>query len=256
MSVIEDRNYWPYAPWLQPEYRSSIFDSAKSFGNISISKRQKEMAYVMAQWCTQSQGAWALPSEAVDILLGVYSARVLDFDGLMRRGLSVHPVVWGESATGTGGDRNIFVLAESMSGMPQMLAIMPHVASILRRGREIAKPASLKQASKSKSKINLPEVVEIPGWNPAEGTLRLETPYTVGLAGRLQQSGEMGPKFGAIGLQLENPFGVIVASSATPEPLSKSNRIQRDGQGDSNRTSIYGSLAEGGGRSWSATTSN
>ena len=35
----------------------------------------------------------------------------------------------------------------------------------------------------------------------------------------------MGPKFGAIGLQLENPFGVIVASSATPEPLSKSNRI-------------------------------
>ncbi len=225
LSVIEDRNYWPYAPWLQPEYRSSIFDSAKSFGNISISKRQKEMAYVMAQWCTQSQGAWALPTEAVDILLGAYSARILDFDGLIRRGLSVHPEIWGESATGTGGDRNIFVLAESMSGMPQMLAMMPHVASILRRGREIAKPASLKQASKSKSKISLPEVVEIPGWNPADGTLRLETPYTIGLAGRLEQSGEIAPKFGTIGLQFENAFGVIVASSATPEPLSKSNLI-------------------------------
>ena len=225
LGLIEDRNYWPYAPWLQPEYRSAIFDSAKSFGNISSSKRQKEMAYVMAQWCTQSQGAWALPSEAVDILLGAYSARVLDFDGLLRRGLSVHPEAWGESATGTGGDRNIFVLAESLSGMPQMLAMMPHVASILRRGRDLAKPAPVKPVTKSRSKINLPEIVEIPGWNPAEGTLRLETPYTAGLAGRIMPSGELDPKFGPLELESQIPFGVIVASSATQETLSKSSRI-------------------------------
>ena len=47
----------------------------------------------------------------------------------------------------------------------------------------------------------------------------------MGLAGRVQQSGEMGPRFGPVELQLANAFGVIVASSATPEPLSKSKRI-------------------------------
>lgn len=226
LSVVEDRYYWPYAPWSQPAYRSSVFDSARSLASVAVSKRQKNMAYVMAQWCTQSQGAWALPTEAADILMGAWAARQADFDALVRRGLALHPESWGESATGTGGDRNIFLMPESLSGMPQMIALMPHVASILRRDREPgANVAETKPAARGKTKGLAPQTTALPGWNPEEGVLRVATPHTVGLAGSLKETAEAQKKFDDISLEFEGNFGVIVASSATSAPIGKSDRI-------------------------------
>lgn len=226
LGVVEDRYYWQYPPWSQPATRSSIFDSARSLAAVAASKRQKNQAYALAQWCAQSQGAWALPTEAADILLGAWAARQADFDALMRRGLAVFPEVWGESATGTGGDRNIFAMPESLSGMPQMLALMPHVASILRRDRDQpSAPAEPKTSGKAKTKGLPPVVTALPGWNPEAGFLRVATPHTVGLAGALKEADEAQGRFDDITLAFDNPFGVVLASSATVAPISKADRI-------------------------------
>lgn len=225
--LVEDRYYWPIQPWAQPGYRSALFDPTRSFAAVAETKRQPGMAYVLAQWCDQSANAWSLPNEAADVLLGAYAARMVDFDGLLRRGLATHPWIWGANATGTGGDRDIFSLAEALNGMPQVLAMMPHAASLLRRersARETARPAGARVAASPKRKPALP-AREIEGWNSSAGVLRVETPHTVALAGRIGEADGNLTSFGDFRLGFSGEFGVIAVSSASAEPLASSNRL-------------------------------
>jgi hypothetical protein len=227
IDLIEDRYYWPYHPWSQPGYRSALFDPARSFQTVADSKRQPGQAYILGQWCNQSQNAWSLPTEAADVLFGAYSARALNFDGLLRRGLAVHPTSWGANATGTGGDRDIFALPEALNGMPQVLAMMPHAASILRRDRsesETAQPTAKSSAGKTTRKSAIPPR-EIKGWNPAAGYLRVDTPHTVALAGRIGNLPDEMARFGEFRLEFSDDFGVMALSSASPEPVANSKRL-------------------------------
>lgn len=227
IDLVEDRYYWPPQPWSQPGFRSALFDPARSFVAVAESKRNANQAYVMAQWCDQSQNAWSQPNEAADVLLGAYSAYVLDFDGLLRRGLAVHPAKWGSNATGTGGDRDIFNLPESLNGMPQVLAMMPHVASLLRRERSPIEPVRAtapKTAGKSARKSAIPSR-ELKGWNPSTGVLRIDTSHTAGLVGRIGGTDDTLTRFGDFRLEFSDDFGVIVMSSASAEPLASSSRI-------------------------------
>lgn len=227
IDLVEDRYYWPPQPWSQPGFRSALFDSARTFAAVAESKRTAGQAYILAQWCDQSQNAWSQPNEAADVLLGAYSAYALDFDGLLRRGLAVHPVKWGSNATGTGGDRDIFNLPESLNGMPQVLAMMPHAASLLRRERtpnEAGRAAAPKAAGKAARKSAIPSR-DLKGWNPSTGVLRIDTPHTAGLVGRIGSIDESLTRFGDFQLEFTDDFGVIVMSSATAEPLAGSNRL-------------------------------
>ena len=226
LTVIEDRFYWPFQPWAQPEYRSSLFDTTRSMTAAVGSKRKPGQAYVMAQWCSQVPGGWALPTEAADILLGAWAARSLDLDALIRRGLANYPENWGAAATGTGGDRDIFPMPESLSGMPQALAMMPHVASIMRRDRTEATAKATPPATRPSAKTK-PVFGKAPleGWDAVAGLLRINTKHTVGLAGRVGEATTENGRFDGIELALDTPTGVIIASSATSSPIASTNRI-------------------------------
>ncbi|MFM1802978.1 MAG: hypothetical protein RJA81_2330, partial [Planctomycetota bacterium] len=224
LNVIEDRFYWPVQPWAQPDFRGSLFDSSRSVAALIQSKRKPDLAYVIGQWCSQVNGGWALPTEAADILFGAYVARSLDVDALVRRGLALNPQNWGASATGTAGDRDIFTLSESLTGMPQALAMMPHVASLLRRGRPKLPESqtTAKGSSRNRPVFGLPEVA---GWQVADGLVQIQTDHTVGLAGRLEYATASQTSLGPIQVDTDMPVGVVVASSASGEPLSSTKRI-------------------------------
>lgn len=227
LSVIEDRFYWPVQPWSQPGYRGALFDSTRSIAALVTSKRKPDMAYVIGQWCAQMSGGWSLPTESADILFGAYAARTLDVDALIRRGLAQEPQTWGAAATGTSGDRDIFQLSESLSGMPQALAMMPHVSSILRRGRSDASAESSKKTTARTSPRSKPIFGKSPidGWEPADGLLKISTPYTVGLVGRIEFATPDQISFGFARFESSMENGVIVASSATEKTLESTGRM-------------------------------
>ncbi|MFM7319473.1 MAG: hypothetical protein ACKO5E_21205 [bacterium] len=224
LTVIEDRYYWPFQPWAQPEFRSSLFDTTRSLPAVVAAKRKPDKAYVLAQWCSQVPGGWALPSEAPDLILGAWSARSLDLDVLVRRGLANYPEDWGSAATGTGGDRDIFPLAESLGGMPQALAMLPHVASIMRRDRTeaTAKAAPPRPATKNRPVFGKSP---IEGWDAVAGLLKVQTAHTVGLAGHVKDATSENRRFDSMELSLDAQQGVIIASSATSNPIATTERI-------------------------------
>jgi hypothetical protein len=142
-----------------------------------------------------------------------------DWDALVRRGLFIHPQVWGANAAGTGGEEDIFPIPEVVNGIPQVFALWPHAASILLR------------ASRSE-----------PGWDPNSGRLVINTPSTQGLAGWPgdkpvvnfdvhQRHRDLGgrrpraPHRATLAIETDNPYAVIIASSAGPEPIATSKRL-------------------------------
>ena len=63
---------------------------------------------MLGQWCNQSMPAWSFPHEAADQLLGVFTAMNADWDAIVRRGMFIFPLVWGEGPAGTEGARTSF----------------------------------------------------------------------------------------------------------------------------------------------------
>ena len=94
-------------------------------------KRRNDRPYVVGQWCNQTFGAWSTPTEAADFLLGVYTAGVEDWDALVRRGVFLFPINWGEGPVGLVGGEDIFQLPEVINGSPHVYALFPHAASLL-----------------------------------------------------------------------------------------------------------------------------
>ena len=79
------------------------------------------------------------PYEAADQLLAAQTAATEDWDALVRRGVFVHPEVWGSAAPGTGGGEDIYQIPEVANADPQVFALWPHAASLLLRGGDPAK---------------------------------------------------------------------------------------------------------------------
>jgi hypothetical protein len=65
----------------------------------------------------------------------------------------------------------------------------------------------------------------LPGWNPSEGVVRIETPHTVGMAGRIGATPQETGDFGEFRLEFADDFGVIVVSSANAEPIAQAKRL-------------------------------
>ena len=75
------------------------------------------------------------PYEAADVLLAAQTAVHEDWDALVRRGVFLYPVLWGEGPVGTVGVEDIFQIAEVANGSPHVYALWPHAASIMLRGQ-------------------------------------------------------------------------------------------------------------------------
>ena len=223
LDLIDDRIFWAPLPWTAPDMHSMLWGpAARGLAAVADAKRHADRPYVLGQWCNQTSGAWSFPYEAADHLLGVYTAMNADWDAVVRRGLFIFPALWGEGPAGTVGGEDIFQIAEVINGSPHIYALWPHAASLFLRGNSESpepqrRPAEIakKQTGGSRSRIAT-------GWDPARGRVLFDTPYTQGAAGWI---GGGNASFPQLELATDNPFAVLVASSATKEPIATTGRL-------------------------------
>ncbi len=182
---------------------------------LAEKKRKSDRPYVIGQWCNQTLGAWSLPTEAGDYLLGVYTAGMEDWDALVRRGLFRYPVNWGEGPAGLVGGRDIFQFPEVINGSPHVYALFPHAASLFHRGVPARLAAGRHGASRGGRG-------PLPGWDPAHGRLVIDTPFTQALVGWSAQSPA---RLGHLEFSTENEFAVLAATSIGPEPIAEAKRL-------------------------------
>jgi hypothetical protein len=226
LDLIDDRIYWVAPPLLAPRFRSALWSLDGGLIVEAARKRRPDRPYVLGQWCDFSGGIWALPYEASEQLLAAASAVSEDWDGLVRRGLFLWPDEWGKAATGTSGGEDIFQIPEVANASPQVFALWPHAASLMLRGHTASKVTT---ASKPRA-----EVVrrpggrggvrrhQVPGWEPERGRLLIDSAYTQGVAG---WPGAETASLPSLTVDVENPYAVVVASSANTEPIARSNRL-------------------------------
>lgn len=219
LDLIDDRLYWLPSPWVAPEHRSLLWSTDGGLAAGASRKRKADRPYVVGQWCDQTYGAWALPYEAADVLLASEIAAAEDWDALVRRGIFVHPKVWGAAAAGTGEDQeDLFAIPEVINGMPQVFALWPHAASILLRPapppKATQEPATRRTTPKSRTTV--------PGWEPTKGRLTIHTPFTQGVAGWTDAQPASSEN---LTITSETPYAVVVASSASAKPLATTDRL-------------------------------
>jgi hypothetical protein len=220
LDLIDDRLYWNPPLWVDPERCSILFSHNGALAAGANLKRKTDRPYVVGQWCHQTMGAWAYRYEAADVLLASLLTLNEDWDALVRRGIFVYPEKWGANSTGTGGGEDIYQLPEIVNGIPQVFALWPHAASILLRGHATAPaPASSRAAPHRPSGSR---VAPVPGWNPDQGRLVIDTPYTQGLAG---WPGPEPAEFDNLQVKIDQPYGAVVVSSAGKAPIASTNRL-------------------------------
>ncbi|HEX8201037.1 MAG TPA: hypothetical protein VF590_11150, partial [Isosphaeraceae bacterium] len=205
LDLIDDRLYWAPAPFGAPERRSLLWPRSGDLAAEAARKRKADRPYVVGQWCAQTRGAWALPYEGADLMRAAQTAGVEDWDALVRRGVFPFPEVWGAAAAGTGGGQDSFVAPEALNGIPQVIALLPHAASVVLRG----------EVGRTRSR-------SIPDPGPGAGRLLVDTPHTQGFAGR---PGSRSVRFEALAIEAQGPFAVVMVSSLDPEPISRSRRL-------------------------------
>ncbi len=216
LDLIDDRLYWAPGRWESPE-RHSLLLSHPDGGLAALagSKRRPDRPYVVGQWCDNSHGAWSYPHEAADQLLGAFTAMSGDWDGLVRRGVFVYPLTWGEGPAGTVGGEDIYQLAEVANGSPHIYALWPHAASLFLRGRQLPADGDHAPAPKGRRRTGS-------AWDARTGRLVLDTPYTQGVAGWI--GGEKA-SFATLDFATNNPFAVLVATSISEEPIATTKRL-------------------------------
>jgi hypothetical protein len=220
LDLIDDRIYWSAPPWISPRWRSMLWSLDGGLAQDASKKRRAEKPYVLGQWCDYTQGVWASSYEAAEQLLAAEIAATEDWDGIVRRGLFVHPAAWGASAPGTGGGEDIFQVPVVANAAPHVFALWPHAASILLRGKGADKERARADAvNRLGARAQKPHVL---GWEPERGRLVVETPYTQGVAG--WPAGEP-IMLESIGVELESAYGVLIVSSAGPEPIARAKRL-------------------------------
>jgi hypothetical protein len=226
LDLIEDRLFWTPSPWAPPEARSLLLATDGGLAAAASSKRRPDRPYVVGQWCNATHGAWSYPHEAADQLLGVYIASSGDWDALVRRGVFVYPLNWGEGPAGTTGGEDIYQVAQVANGSPHIFALWPHAASIMLRGHaatlEGDQARQKTQTAPRASSKGRRRSLEGSGWDPARGRLVIDTAYTQGVAGWIS---DQHASFSHLEFACESPFAVLVASSAEREPIATSRRL-------------------------------
>jgi hypothetical protein len=223
LDLIDDRLYWNSPTWVSPEVRSMLWSLEGGLASLAGLKRRADRPYVVGQWCNQTLGAWSVPTEAADHLLGVYTALVEDWDALVRRGIFLYPLTWGEGPSGTVGGEDIFQFPAVVNGSPHLYAFWPHAASLFARGLAPARVPRAPRAAEGAGRAAARTTRRtIPGWDPRRGRLVIDTPYTQVLAG---WAGGEPARFDHLELSTENPFAVLAVSSIGPEPIAGAKRL-------------------------------
>jgi hypothetical protein len=220
LDLIDDRIFWgpPPPSWVPAEKRSSLWHGQDGgLAAVAALKRRPDRPYVLGLWCNLTHGAWSDPYEAADHLLGAYSALTGDWDALVRRGIFIFPLTWGEGAAGTNGGEDIFQIAEVVNGSPHVYGLWPHAASVFLRGYQVRTDRRGTVAAAAKSRYR-----STSRWDPANGRLRVDTPYTQGIAGWVDQQSA---SFANVDFSTQNPFAVLIATSISDEPIASSRRL-------------------------------
>ncbi|WP_435010254.1 hypothetical protein P12x_001505 [Tundrisphaera lichenicola] len=214
LDLIDDRLFYTPPTWADPERRSAVWSRDGGMIAGASQKRKKDRPYVVGQWAVQTSGAWASPYEGADLMLAARTASVEDWDALVRRGVFVHPKIWGAAAAGTGGGEDIFTLPEVINGIPQVFALLPHASSILLHDHE--------EVTSQKGPARGAASRSVGGWDPREGRLLVETPHTLALAG---WTGTTEAKSDGLMIATDADFGVVAVSSLGPVPIAESRRL-------------------------------
>ena len=231
LDLIDDRIYWMAPPWISPSYRSMLWSNDGGLIPNANDKRAKGRPYVLGQYCDFTQGVWASAYEAGDQILAAATAASEDWDGLVRRGVFMYPVEWGSSAPGTVGGEDIFQLPAIANAAPHVFGLWPHISSIMLRGHDEAIAEKPKEEARSKVEgsrktrtptRNRKSGRHLPGWDPANGRLVVETPYTQGVAGWM---GNEAVGFEHLSFEIETNYAAVIASSAGIEPIESTNRL-------------------------------
>ena len=223
LDLIDDRIYWTSArSWAAPELRTMLWSTEGGLSSYAASKRRADRPYVVGHWCNQTLGAWSLPTEAADMILGVYTAAVEDWDGLVRRGVFVYPVNWGEGPAGGVGGEDIYRIPEVVNGSPHIYALWPHAASLFLRSGLNGTRHEPTQAELPGRHATRAGRRSIPGWDAASGRLVIDTPYTQALVGWVGREPE---SLAHLAFSTENDFAVLAATSIGPEPIASAKRL-------------------------------
>jgi hypothetical protein len=223
LDLVDDRIYWTPPPWIAPEVRSSLWSLDNGLAAIANLKRRGDRPYVLGQWCNQTSGAWSFPHEAADQILGAYTAMNEDWDAIVRRGIFLYPLVWGQGPAGSVGGEDIFQVAQALNGSPHIYGLWPHAASLVIRGKGTRaerehrpSESTTRPATKSRGRA------AVPGWDPARGRLIVDSPFTQGIAGWFGGDTEA---FRTLEFSTETPFAVLLATSISSEPIATSKHL-------------------------------
>jgi hypothetical protein len=234
LSLIDDRLFWnPFTvrPFADATHRSLLWDPDDSLvADVDRKRRAADpdydrrhrpsLAYVAGQFCDLTH-SWATPFDGGELLLAALTARLDDWDGLVRRGVAPHPVVWGSGSAGTGGGTDLFVFPEAINGDPQVFALLPHASTLVLRG-----PDPIARGLRAPGNRDRDRGTAIPGWDPSRGRLVIDTPHTQGLVG---WPGGVPADCADLNVDVlsttERPFAVVVASALGSAPIARSSRI-------------------------------
>jgi hypothetical protein len=221
LDFVDDRVFWNPTPWVSPEKRSLLWSGPDtSLAAQAAMKRRPDRPYVLGQTCNFTNGAWSSPQEAADQMLSVYSALSGDWDGLVRRGIFLFPINWGEGPAGTVGGEDIFQIQQVVNGSPHIYGLWPHAASLFLRGARVerdrpAADAPARPAGKNRRK-------SASGSDSARGRLLIDTPYTQGVVGWVE--GEPA-SFAHLDFETNDSFAVLVATSVSDQPIATTKRL-------------------------------
>lgn len=199
LGLIDDRLYWAPRRWAPPDRRSILWDRGSPLITEANKKIRADRPYVVGEWASHTAGAWALPTEGADLIQFASQAALNRWDAIVRRGVALHPRVWGQAAPGTGGGTDQIVVPEAINGMPPVLALLPHAASIYLRSSDTR-----------------------PRLRQTGGSLGVETNSTSALAGWVE-----GRTLVTNSLELEtfSEFAVLAVTAVGDAPLSEARRL-------------------------------
>lgn len=238
LDLIDDRLFWTALLGALPDRQSMLF--AVDGGPLGLAQRKRGKApgkpYVVGQWCALSNGLWAQPFEGADLMLIAQMARHQEWDGLTRRGVFLYPEVWGSGPTGSGGGQDVSELPEVINGIPQVFALLPHSASLMRRGGTKPGPGEIQVSDEQQSLPKASNLTSVPGWNNA-GRVVIDSPFTQGVAGwhgngETATSSSPSSTFRSktytlsdLIIEVHSPFGVVMVSAAEPSPIEQARRL-------------------------------
>ena len=235
--LVDDRLFWTALLGALPERQSMLYAVDGGPLGLASRKRGKALAakpYVVGQWCALTNGLWALPFEGADLMLMAQTARYEKWDALVRRGVFQFPEVWGSGPTGSGGGEDVGELPEVVNGIPQVFALLPHAASLMRRGEAKPGPGEFAVSDELRSLKTPSSIPTVPGWDNRAGVVVIDSPFTQGVAGWQQDEAEPRSSSPArprtytlsdLIIEVNSPFAIVMVSAAEPKPIEQARRL-------------------------------